>query len=499
MRRLFAAIGTCGLTIGIATAVDPPQPPSAPTNPAVSELIARLGSGDFREREAATAALHKAGPGAIPALREATKSDDPEVRQRAAGVLFRLQRTADSTALLAPKTVTLAYRDTPLGTAVNDLSTKTGVKIALDPARIADPLRKVTCATGEVPVWEAIERFCAAAGLEEAHKLELEVPKPPPGRRGYAALPQPPAPEAVPITLVDGKSKFPGGRDTAVRVVALPRSFPGHRVSLGTGETTLCFDILPAPGLNWQDVVAVRVHKLVDDSGRFGGAGSTPPDDNRSSSDIVVAWGGAGPGGFAMPVGAGRFDPRTGQPLPPETFANPRVVPVPLKLGTPTAKSIKRLEGCVVGEIQVANQNLITIHDPEKRTGVAFDGPGQVRLTVNTVAETKTGPQVQVKLEQPSPWAVGARRGRNPGGMWPEAPRSVGQTPVLKAFDAAGKEMSGSFNGTFSDSSDDGQTMIQHITVTFRKGTGLPAKLVLVGPRPVVVEVPFVLENVPLP
>lgn len=495
MRRLFAAVGTCGLTFGLAAAADPPAPPGVPT---VSELITRLGSGDFRDREAATAALHKAGPAAIPALREAARSDDPEVRQRAAGVLVRLQRAADSAALLAPKKVALAYRDTPLGVAVNDLATRTGLKIELDTSRIANPLRTVTCATGEVSAWEAVERFCAAAGLEEVYRPELEVPKQPLARRGYATLPQPPAPEAVPVVLADGRTRAAGARDSAVRVLALPRAFPGHRVALGTGETTLCFDITPAPGCNWQDVVAVRVTKLIDDAGRVGGGGSAKPDPAPSSGEgVVVMWNGGA--GFAPGLG-GRFDPRTGMPVPPDSFPNPRVVPVPLKLATPDAKSVRRLEGHVLGEVQIPNQVLITVGDLAKQVGVPFDGPGGTRLTVTGVSEAKGGgTQVDVALQCPSPWAASARRGRNPGGLWPEAPRGAGQVPAVKAYDAAGKEMPGSVNGVFSNAGDDGQMLVQRISLLYRKELGAPAKVAVVGPRTVPVEVPFVLENVPLP
>ncbi|HEY1187429.1 MAG TPA: HEAT repeat domain-containing protein [Gemmata sp.] len=495
MRRLFAAIGTCGLAIGVVTAGDVPQPPSSP--PAVSELIVRLGSGSFHEREAATAALYKAGPGAIPALREAARSKDPEVRHRAAGALFRLQRTADSAALLAPKKVALAYRNAPLGTALNDLSTRTGVKIALDPERVANPLRTVTCETGELPVWEAIERFCAAAGLEEVNRLELDVPKQPLSRHGYVSFPQPPAPGAVPVTLIDGRGRLPGARATAVRVVAVPRSFPGHRVTLGTGETTLCFDIAPAPGLNWQDVVAVKVHKLIDDAGRTGGAGSEGAEPARNGSEVVVQWGGGPGGGFVM--GGGRFDPQTGRPILPESVPNPRIVPVPLKLGTPTAKSIKRLEGCVLGEVLVANQYLITVPDPVKQSQGSFNGPGQTRLTIDAVSDAPNGDtRVLVKLQHPAPWAVSARRGRNPGGVWPEAPRGADHTPTLKGLDAQGREVALRTRTNLIDNSDDGLALIHHIQLEFRKGAA-PAKLVLVGSRPAIVEVPFVLENVPLP
>ncbi len=213
MSRLFALVVTCGLAVGIALGESSPTPvPTTPSTPSVSELVARLGSDDFRDREAAAAGLEKSGPAAIPALREAAGSTNPEVRQRAAAILFKLRRTAESNELLVPKKVTLTYRDMPLGTAINDLKTRTGLNITLDISRVADPLRKVTCVTGEVPLWEAVERFCDAAGLREAYRLELDVPKQPPqGRRVYVPPPTIPMPDAVPVVLIDGKpERLPG-------------------------------------------------------------------------------------------------------------------------------------------------------------------------------------------------------------------------------------------------------------------------------------------------
>jgi hypothetical protein len=498
MRRLFAAVGSLGLATGVLFG-GPPAPTPPPVTPV--ELVARLGSDDFREREAAVAELQKAGPAAIPALREAMKSDLPEVRERAAPILHKLQRAAESADRLAPKKVTLDYKDTPLGAAVNDLKARTGLNITLDPARVADPLRKVTCVTGEVPAWEALDAFCAAAGLKEVFRPELDVPKVQvTGRRGYTPPPQIPNADAVPVVLIDGKSRrLPGSRATAVRVVALPASFPGHRVTLGSGDTTLCFDITPAPGLNWLDVNAVKITRLIDDAGRFGGAGSMKPATTNAFESEVVAFGGRGGVVFAGRGGMA-FDPRTGAPIYPDTMPNPRIIPVPLKLATPTARSIKRMEGLVLGEITLTNQTLLSVTDPTKHTGTAYNGAGELRLTVVSVTEPKGGgTSVQLLLEYPSPWSVSARRGFNPGGIWPEAPRPGNQMPTVQSFDAAGKPMQAFIGNGYTNSSDDGLMLRQHLTLNYSKGAGTPAKLTVTGPRSVVVEVPFVLENVPLP
>jgi hypothetical protein len=490
MQRLLATVGVIGFALGGASGGPPPSP---------AELVARLGSEDFREREAAAAALEKAGAAALPALREGARSSDPEVRQRAGELFVKLQRAAQSADKLAAKRVALSYKDAALATALDDLKARTGLNVAIDPTRIADPLRKVTCATGELPVWEALEAFCTAAGLRETFADELVAPKAPAGgRRAYAPPAQVPNPDAVPVVLIDGTGPAaPGARGTAVRVLALPPSFPGHRVTLGTGETTLCFDVTPAPGLNWQDVVAVRITKLTDADGRVGGAGAPRPEAaDASPFDAVVAFGGPGIRLVGRP-----FDLRTGTPLYPATMPNPRVVPVPLKLATPDARKLKRLEGVILGEIVLTNQPLIAVTAPEQHVGSTFDGPGQVRLTVVAAAEGKgaVGPSLQVTLEHPVPWAVAARRGWNPGGIWPEAPRPGNQMPTLLAFDAAGKPMAPVRTDAGVGSDFDGQTMRQNFVMQFDRGATGPAKLVLVGPQPLVVEVPFAMENVPLP
>jgi hypothetical protein len=501
MRRLLAAVVACGLVVGVASG--DPAPAAAP-DPSVSEWVAKLGSEQFREREDAVAALEKAGPAALPALREAVKSSDPEVRQRAAALLLKLQRSADSVAKLAPKKVALNYRDVPLGTAVNDLKARTGLNVALDPERIANPLRKVTCVTGELPAWEALDAFCAAAGLRESFRPELEVPKPKALRGGYVPVPPVPNPDVVPVVLADGTHKrLPGSYGTAVRVLALPSSFPGHRVTLGSGDTTFCLDVAPAPGLNWQDVVAVKVTKLIDDAGRAGGAGSARAQQGGFNDfDGLVAWGGPGGFGGRVVLGGGmRFDPHTGNPIPPDGLPNPRVVPVPLKLGTPTARSIKRLEGRVIGEIQLTNQTLVTVADPAKHTGTVFDGPGEVRFTVVSVTEPKgtAGAVVQVQLQYPSPYAAANRRGFNPGIWIDQGGLRPVQATTVQARDAADKVIPTRSSSGFTNSSDDGLTYFQTFTLTYPKEAGVPAKMVVVGPRPMIVEVPFVMENVPLP
>lgn len=474
-------------------------PPTAPTP---AELVAQLGSDDFRTREAAHAALQKCGPEAIPALRAALESADPEIRLRAAPLLTRVQRAADSAPRTVAKKIALDYTNVPLAQAVTDLRARTGLNVTLDPARVADPLRKITCVTGELPVWEAVEALAAAAGLCEDFRAELELPKVTnTGRRIIASPPSVPAADAVPVVLVDGKERLPAARGSAVRITPLPRGFPGHRVHLGTGDVALAFDVAPAPGVGWQDVVEVKITKLIDEHGRIGGGGAMRPYETAPGEleDFGVVVGG-GPVVAFRPGFGMRFDPRTGAPLYPDAAANPRVITVPVKVATPTARALKRLEGKIFGEVTLANQTLVTLIDPAKRTNTPVAGAGQTRLTVQSVTAARDGgTQYQVRLEYPSPWVQSARRGLNPGGLFPEAPRPPGQGHTLLAYDAAGKQLfAPQHPQNFTDTSEDGATLLNHLTLVYRKGAE-PAKFVVTGPRAVVVEVPFALDNVQLP
>ena len=286
---------------------------------------------------------------------------------------------------------------------------------------------------------------------------------------------------------MDGKPEMlPGARSTAVRVMALPPTFPGHKVSLGSGDYTFCLDIAPAPGLNWQEMVGVKVSRLVDSSGRSGSGGvekPAPTGVDNSHGGMVV---------FARPGVVMRFDPN-GNPIMPDTIPNPRIVPVPLKVATPTARSLKRLEGVVYGEMNLLNQHLVTIADPAKNTGRAIEGPDDLKVKVLEVREALRGGQglVRVQFEYPSPWVMMARKRRFNFAMgWPEPPQPQSMSRSLQAFDALGKPFPVTTSG-HTDFSDDGQINIQTMQFTFRGESGLPAKLVVVGPRTVFVEVPF--------
>src|SRR5207248_9598597 len=128
----------------------------------------------------------------------------------------------------------------------------------------------------------------------------------------------------------------------------------------------------------WQEVLGVRVTRVVDDAGRPGSSGV-------ARDQALASW----PFGipvFVNPRVAMRWD-FDGNPIPPSWQANPRVVPVPLRVATPGARTLRRLEGVVVGEVTVPNQQLLVLDDPLRHPGTAAEAPGGLKLTVLEVKE----------------------------------------------------------------------------------------------------------------
>lgn len=98
---LFAGAGWVGST-GVLPAQDTAadatgaqrdvDPAGAPAGDGIDAFINQLGAADFRDREAAVEKLKDVGPAALPALKRALASDDPEVASRADSVIRHVER-----------------------------------------------------------------------------------------------------------------------------------------------------------------------------------------------------------------------------------------------------------------------------------------------------------------------------------------------------------------------------------------------------------------------
>ena len=95
-----------------------------------ADIVARLGSPRFAEREAAAESLKRLGQQALPELRKARSAADPEVRLRASQVRDEIE----SVMLLEPTMVRLDFRDRPLSEVVEAIGRRAGVFVSSDPA-----------------------------------------------------------------------------------------------------------------------------------------------------------------------------------------------------------------------------------------------------------------------------------------------------------------------------------------------------------------------------
>src|SRR3954453_7576222 len=89
---------TAALAAGLAVAAQPAA--DAPAD-RIERLIDRLGSGAFRDREAATRDLDAVGAPALDALRRAASAADPETRRRAAELVGRISGRLAAARILA--------------------------------------------------------------------------------------------------------------------------------------------------------------------------------------------------------------------------------------------------------------------------------------------------------------------------------------------------------------------------------------------------------------
>lgn len=499
MRRLLGALLAVGCGLAVAAAADSPAP-------SVESLVEQLGDRSFARREAASRELVRLGHAALPALEKAVAtSSDSEVRYRANAVASTLRRTVDASKHLVAKTVKLDYDRVPLGTAVSDLKAKTGVPLALDQARVADPLRIITAKSGELPAWEAIEAFCAAAGLKEVFRHDLT----PPGANMNSAYRQrrvyyeggPTTTESagqVPVLLADGKATLPGDRSTSVRVLALPPHFPGNKVIRGAGTVVINLDVTPLGGLKWDDTTAIRVHKAEDETGRpitVSHRIENRPNFGMYGEEVMFLGGG-------QMMWAGGWDGEV-YPVNPNARLNPRIVPITLKTDDRSITTLKLLEGAVVGEITLTNQTLITFPNLPKAAGRSM----QTSEMTITVVEYKVQPNgrvlVKVRIESPNQWAgrqfgirrLGGRSGPTDGGV------ALQNGSILRFADGDGKTLATPLVKGPNNMNDDGVTQSYDYDLDFpkRDGYGTPVTLTVVGNKAMSVEVPFRLKSIPLP
>ncbi len=493
-------------TTGFAGAGEP-APTAAPA--ALARLVERLGSRYYRERESAAAALVAArSPAAVELLRRAAASGDAEVRRRAAELLDQVERLVETERLLRPQCVRLAYKDTPVAEAVVDLAGRTGLPLVLNDAdRAKVQKRTVTLRTEEVPVWEALRLLCEKAGLaERPPEIKPARPPSPYGERAVMGRGQQivwldgrqvqPNRNDNQIVLVDGTGRRPTCVAGALRIQALTgaaRAEQDGRKSVAP-EVAVALNVDTEPRFGWNRLVSVRVDRAVDDRGQrlwqpevfVGDEGPWNP--YAMPGEVIVVWDGTS-----------------------ELPSNPsRQALVRLRLGERPAKAIRELRGTLVADVEAPAQPLVVVDDVLKAAGKTVAGPegsavkvaevkrepsGQYRLKVEVRGPPRSNdfaslPNVRVlRINQKQLGGLEDRRGLS---------AKDAANRGLALLDAKGAPVA-LVAAELQPNEDARAAQVYTLYFERAKGQGEPARFVFSGRRRALLEVPFVLENVPLP
>jgi hypothetical protein len=504
--RFLAPLVVVGLGLCLAYA-EQTNPAPAKTDPAaVAKLVTQLGSERYEDREAAFKALDALGPTALEGLRTVLTGRDEETRRRAVELVLLIERRQESAQLTQPKMVHLVYTDTPVTQAVQDMARKTGFQIQIEGDQTKLANRKITLDTGDIPFWQAVDQFCLKAGLVERGSSVIPENTTPNvyGMRvamasrieinGFGG----PRPE-TPLVFLEGKHQaLPTYYGGAVRVRVLPRATPtanapqsGSPVNDNEGGRPLTIEVSPEPKMGWQNVLSVRIEKVLDEQGNEL---KVPLPYLGEPSDYVgdQVWAMGGMKDMSWDI-AGQNSNRS--------------IQVPIRLhASKDVKRLKEVHGFVAAEVLTPMQPLITVEDilkasdktvPGKDGGslkvseVKRDDKGQVTLQV--VVEKPAAPQAEVMADQ--------MRVRWGGGMpvqaQPNDVNTVGKT--LSLVDEKGQAFKLVAVENKVLDSETGGTVEYRLTFQPPAGAPKPAKLVYSGQRQTTIDVPFVLKDVPLP
>jgi hypothetical protein len=214
-----------GATLLFALVLGQTQAGGPDSSPAA--LVARLGAPRYADRQAAAEALERLGGPALPALRGARDSRDPEIRARAPVLIERIE-----TGLLTqPTRLQLEFQDAPLAEVTKSLALQAGFKVALFPPSLPKwRFQRVTLRVSQpVDFWTAVDQLCDVAGLQYN-----------PGTPGSNGQREP----SFVFTDGTGRTLTPNSDHGPFRVSLLSVDYERH-VSYVPTESPVQFELLP--------------------------------------------------------------------------------------------------------------------------------------------------------------------------------------------------------------------------------------------------------------
>lgn len=472
----------------------------------IAELTARLGDRDYSVRESAQAELLRGDPAVLPLLELTMRTEtNPEIRERVETILAELKKRGERSRFLKAEPIALRFQATPLKTAVAEVRKLARIAVELAPS-VKDANRPITLDTGPLPIWEAVERFRAAAGLEEVFQVEPALPASNTGNgfgngRNFLVYPQStPAVAPTPIVWIDARTPTVASsadRSGMLRVTALPARFPIHRRIRGEGMTVLYLDVTAPQHFAWSESGPVRIDYAEDQSGRplTAAALPSPPPPTNGFENIVFLNNG-------MMMNLGESTSRYGAVGPKP--ANPRYAAVPVRTDDRSTSSLRVLQGSLRGEVTIPDEAILTIDDLSAVVGKVYQlGVDATFVVVDLKTSAEGTRTMKIKITAPNPWNL-ARRGilgrrGIPASLWDDGGFGSSSLKSYRFSDDQNRKATGVVFST--SSSDNGIQQTSELEIRFDRSmtAGPPKKLVILGDRIVPLEVPFRLTNVPMP
>lgn len=471
----------------------------------IASLVTQLGDSQYARREAAMQALEKEGEAALPSLRQATGSHDPEVQRRAGRLTRRIEARVQTERVLAPQLVELSYDATPVAIALADLGRKTGMNLHLLPGPMRTGNRRITLQTGKVPFWVALERFCTEAGL-------VDVTPPPQASqnegddtgvvirsmvviRGNAGPTETDITRTAReekkrvVTLVEGEA---GPEPTCyvgslrLRLASLGTSVPDQVVR--AGELLMALEVDADPRITWRRPLGVRITEALGADG----------------VDLLPL-----PVLFGKPRAAVEAQGRiviNGVPIDPTATRGDeesvRVVPIRLRPASKSPDMLKNLTGIITAEIEMPSETVVAVPGVLEAAGRTVKGPhgGSIRMVeVRPLAEGHLSVKVVVE--------------RIPRGLDLAMPLPITTTVIINGRAVGGEaNLLDAENFALLDARGtafrvvkaigtgrtEGLAAEYELEYQPEKGQGRAESFVYRDRRTVILDVPFAFKNVPL-
>jgi hypothetical protein len=464
-----------------------PEPAGA-ENPRIGELIRKLGSSSYLQREHARKELEAIGSPALDTLRRARKASDVETRRRIEELMRRCEEQLLTRRVLAPKEIELNLVDADVDQAIVELTRVSGYPIQFAGDRTALGSKKFTLATGKTSFWQALDRFCDEAGLTEKADLAPKVAATSTIviRRGRIKQTvdlsgAPTAPEPIVLTPR-------GSEKTACSYAGAVKSQLRVSRDEQTKDLILTFVIHVEPRLLNSSVEGRPVLEKALDQQRcqlLERAEETKPADAESDQEAVVG----------IPFNG--------------TFSNQtllrRNTQIRLKEGEQAARLLKEVTGKLTLQVELANEAIVKVDQILQASGRTVQGIGGGTMRIDAVHKVGDDVEIKVTMDDLNPNPFGGNafnngvflRGNNVlirgGGMgvraeMPHLLDAKGQKFIIADFSTQGTNLA---NGSVS----------QTATILYRPNPqqGAPSELVVFGTVMHTIAAPFRFENVPLP